>query len=247
VTGPSAVPDAETTGGRFDPADRLVDATAGRVAGPVFGVASFLRRARVFHPRGRSFTARLHCAGDPRLAGSVLGASGVHDGVVRFSRGAGVPEPLPDVLGLALRLDLDAGPQDLLLVSSAAAPLGRHAILPARDYGATHYSSITPFRLGDATVLLGARPVHVGAPCPLERLDALAQDVDRVRFDLLVAGRVGPWATVGEIELGATVPDERGERVRHTPFHAAGGIEPVGAVNALRRRAYADSQAARPS
>ncbi len=49
------------------------------------------------------------------------------------------------------------------------------------------------------------------------------------------------------MELGPSVPDARGERVRHTPFHDAGGVEPVGAVNALRRRAYADSEAARPS
>jgi hypothetical protein len=49
------------------------------------------------------------------------------------------------------------------------------------------------------------------------------------------------------VELGPPVPDAQGERVRYTPFHRAGSLEPVGAVNALRRRAYADSAAARPS
>jgi hypothetical protein len=224
--------------------DRLVDSTAGRLAGPAFGLGSFLRRARVLHPRGRSFTARVRCSGDPRFAGTVLGEAGRHDGVVRFSRGAGVPEPWPDVLGLALRLDLADGPQDLLLVSSASAPLARHAIRPARDYGAPHYSSITPFRLGATTVVLGARAEHVGAPRPLERLAQLEDAVDAVRFRLLVAEPTGPWTTAGVVELGPPVP---GERVRYTPFHRAGGLEPVGAVNALRRRAYADSQAARPS
>jgi hypothetical protein len=227
--------------------DRLVDTTAGRVAGPAFGIGSFLRRARVFHPHGRSFTARLRCPGDPHLGGTVLGRAGVHDGVVRFSRGAGLPEPLPDVLGLALRLDLADGTQDLLLVSSASAPVARHAILPARDYGATHYSSITPFRLGTTTVVLGARAEHVDEPRPLERLDQLERAVDAVRFRLLVAEPTSPWTSVGVVELGPPVPDARGERVRYTPFHRAGGLEPVGAVNALRRRAYADSQAARPS
>lgn len=227
--------------------DRLVDTTAGRVVGPAFGLGSFLRRARVFHPRGRSFPARLSVPGDPRFAGTVFGAAGLHDGVVRFSRGAGVPEPLPDVLGLALRLDLDEGPQDLLLVSSASAPVARHAILPARDYGAAHYSSITPFRLGGTTAVLGARAEHVGARRPLERLAQLEDAVDVVRVRLLVAEPAGPWTTAGIVELGPPVPDARGERVRYTPFHRAGGLEPVGAVNALRRRAYADSQAARPS
>ncbi|MDD7968404.1 hypothetical protein [Actinomycetospora lemnae] len=231
------------------PTDRLVDETVGRVAGPAFALASFVRRARVFHPHGRTLTARLHVRGDDRFAGTVLGAAGVHDGAVRFSRGAGVPEPLPDVLGLALRLDLADGPQDLLLVSSAPAPIARHAILPARDYGATHYSSIVPFRLGGTTVVLGARPEHDREPEPLERLAALERAAadGRVRFTLLAAHTTGPWSAVGEIELGTALPDERGERRRHTPFHDAGGIEPVGVVNALRRRAYADSQAARPS
>jgi hypothetical protein len=227
--------------------DRLVDTTAGRVAGPAFGIGSFLRRARVFHPRGRSFPARVRIPGDPRFAGTVLGRAGVHDGVVRFSRGAGVPEPLPDVLGLAVRLELAEGPQDMLLVSSAAAPVARHAILPARDYGATHYSSITPFRVGGTTAVLGARAEHVGPPRPLERLAQLEDALGAVRFRILVAEPTGPWTTAGVVELGPPVPDAHGERVRYTPFHRAGGLEPVGAVNALRRRAYADSQAARPS
>jgi hypothetical protein len=230
-------------------ADRLVDSTAGRVVGPAFGLASFVRRARVFHPHGRSFAARVHCPGDRSLAGTVLGAEGVHEGVVRLSRGAGLAEPLPDVLGFALRLDLPAGPQDLLLVSSAPAPVARHAILPARDYGDVFYSSITPFRAGRRTVLLGARPVWNGDPGPLERLRHVSGAVAhrRLEFTLLAASARGRWTAVADVELTGPVPAVRGERVRHTPFHDAGGLEPVGAVNALRRRAYADSQAARPS
>lgn len=230
-------------------AERLVDGTAGRVVGPAFGLASFLRRARVFHPHGRSFRARVHCQGETRLAGTVFGQEASHDGVVRLSRGAGLPEPLPDVLGLALRLDLADGPQDLLLVSSAPAPLARHAILPARDYGDVFSSSITPFRVGAATVLLGARPVWNGRPEPLERLRDVSAAVAgrRLEFTLLVATTSGPWTAVADVELTGPVPATRGEHLRYTPFHDAGGVEPVGAVNALRRRAYADSQAARPS
>ncbi|MFC5064724.1 hypothetical protein [Actinomycetospora atypica] len=227
--------------------DRMVDATAGRVAGPAFGLGSFLRRARVFHPRGRSFTARVRCAGDPRLVGTVLGRAGVHEGTVRLSRGAGLPEPLPDLLGLALRLDLAEGPQDLLLISSAPAPVARHALLPARDYGGTHYSSITTFGVGTTTVVLGAVPVHSGPR--LERLQEVSEAVDagRLGLTLLVAEPFGGWAPVADVELTGPVPDGPGERVRYTPFHHAGGIEPTGAVNALRRRAYADSQRGRPS
>ena len=235
--------------------DRLVDATAGRLAGPAFALGSLVRRARVFHPRGRTFTAHVQIRGDHRFAGTVLGRAATHDGVVRFSRGAGLPEPMPDLLGLALRLHLTGsghGPedaQDVLMISSWPAPVSRHVLVPSRDYGRTYYSTLTPFRVGGETVLLGARPDHLGETGPLERLDALEEAAagDWVRFELVTATPLGPWTAVGTVVLGGPVPDDAGEALRYTPFHRAGGIEPVGVVNDLRRRAYADSQAARPS
>lgn len=235
--------------------DRLVDATVGRLAGPAFGLGSLVRRARVFHPRGRTFTARVQIRGDHRFAGTVLGRAATHDGLVRFSRGAGLPEPMPDLLGLALRLHLSGaghGPedvQDVLMISSAPAPLWRHVLVPSRDYGDTSYSTLTPFRVGGETVLLGARPEQTGPARSLVTLDALEAAVagDRIRFELATATPLGPWTPVGTVALGGPVPDEAGEGLRYTPFHRAGGIEPVGVVNDLRRRAYADSQAARPS
>jgi hypothetical protein len=60
---------------------------------------------------------------------------GRYQGVVRLSRGIGLPEPWPDFLGQAVRmLDGDgvAGIQDLLLVSSVSAVGGRQLIVPRR-------------------------------------------------------------------------------------------------------------------
>lgn len=63
-------------------------------------------------------------------AGStLLSAPGVHTAIVRFSRSIGAPRPLPDLLGMSLRV-LDAyGPdrhQDFLLVTCGARPLLHH-------------------------------------------------------------------------------------------------------------------------
>ncbi|MFN2588784.1 MAG: hypothetical protein ABR613_11805, partial [Actinomycetota bacterium] len=77
--------------------------------------------------------------------------NGTHRVIVRFSRGAGVPEPLPDVLGLAIKIPLrqaEAGEQDLLLASSGSAALTRNMLLPARSFLSCTYTSVLPYRVG---------------------------------------------------------------------------------------------------
>src|SRR5215213_10527764 len=129
-------------------------------SGAVFGGLSALRRARIFHPSG---TARLATVvisdGDHPL--HVL--AGTHDAIVRTSRGIGVPAPLPDFHGVAVKLLNAHGPgghQDLLLVSSAA-PIGaRHLLVPVVERVADpHYSSIVRYRNANGErFLVGAAP-----------------------------------------------------------------------------------------
>ncbi|PVZ14803.1 hypothetical protein [Actinomycetospora cinnamomea] len=236
-----------------DPGDRWVDAVAGRVAGAAFGVASWFRAARSFHPRGRSFRGTLSVSGTDPAGATVLDLPGDHRAVVRLSRGAGLPEPLPDALGLAVRL-LDAdgrgGRQDLLLVSSGTAVGARHVIVPESRYDVATYSSLTPFRVGTERLVLGARALEgVGGRAGWPRLDDVADAVTAgtAAFALCTATPTGGWTRRGILRLGDELTGAESESLRFTPFHHAGGIEPVGVVNALRRRAYAESQAARPT
>ena len=56
---------------------------------------------------------------------------------MRFSRGAGLPEPLPDILGVAVRVLDSHGPgghQDFLLATSSGLPVAHHALLPATTF-----------------------------------------------------------------------------------------------------------------
>src|SRR3712207_8796467 len=56
-------------------------------------------------PRSTLFPYTTLCRSGPGGWGAaLLDQPGEHEGVVRLSRGAGLPEPLPDVEGLALRL-----------------------------------------------------------------------------------------------------------------------------------------------
>jgi len=199
-------------------------------SGAVFGGLSAVRRARIFHPRG---TARLATVtvdgGDHPL--HVL--AGTHDAVVRTSRGIGLPAPLPDFHGVAIKLLNAHGPgghQDLLLVSSAAPVGARHLLVPVvEQLGEPRYSSLVRYRnAGGERFLVGAAP-----------------DGDD-RFVLSTATVLSPWVVVGAVELGAELDDAASGALRFSPWHTGGGITPVGALNRLRRGAYAGSQAARP-
>src|SRR5690348_12195756 len=101
--------------------------------GAVFGALSAVRRARIFHPHGTARLATVTIAGGDHPL-HVL--AGTHDAIVRTSRGIGLPEPLPDLHGVAVKLLNAHGAgahQDLLLVSSATAVGARHLLVPVLE------------------------------------------------------------------------------------------------------------------
>lgn len=236
---------------RFEPvgrATRAVEGTAGVAAAGVMGLASAVRRKRAFHPDGVAFDAVLQVSG-ARHGAPLLDEAGTHEAIVRLSRGAGLPESLPDFLGVALRVPHAHGRgahQDLLLVSSFGGPGLRHALAPVRSFAHTRYSSVVPYRIGDRTLLFGARRLDDDA-----RDDAQVSDLRTgptpMRFALEVAGLRGPWAPVGVLQLGSRLSDHESSALRFDPSNSGGGIDPVGVVQAVRRLAYRSSQAARPT
>jgi len=225
-----------------------VEGTLGVAAAAVMGVASAVRRKRVFHPDGAAVRATLQATGAHHGA-PLLDEAGTHDAVVRLSRGVGLPESLPDFLGFALRVTDAHGPglhQDLLLVSSASRPGLRHSLLPVRSFAHDRYSTVVPYRVGSRTVLFGARRLEDDAPDETHVSD-LREGTSSMRFALEVAELRGPWEPVGVVELGAPLPEHEGRALRFDPSNSGGGIEPVGVVQAVRRLAYRSSQAARPT
>ena len=212
-------------------------AAADTPVGALFGALTRLRGKRFFHPDGTAYESLLRIDPDgPSLArGTVLGREGEYSAVVRLSRGAGVPAPLPDVHGVAVKVHQTEGgagaDQDLLLVTSGALPVLRHALLPTLGFDG-HFSSIVPFRAGKDIVLVGARVVDEIGERPSE-------------LEVVVAAPFGPWLPIGRLLLGRRLGDDEAEALRYSPWHAGGGLEPVGLVNRLRLSAYRSSQAAR--
>ncbi|HVM10603.1 MAG TPA: hypothetical protein VM345_19240 [Acidimicrobiales bacterium] len=236
---------------------RVVDAIAAPTIGVALGAASFARRARVFHPDGAAFQATIELdGGRPAVGACALTGPGRHRAVIRLSKGIGLPGATPDILGFALRI-LDAhgsgSHQDLLLVTSAAPAVGRHLILPARDFGGGFYSSILPYRDGDDLLLFAIRPLWADGVDLDEMSSARFADVEehltagRLRFELLAADLTGPWQPVGTIDVGRRLSEAEQEALRFNVFNTGESLRPAGVINAMRRSVYRASQTARPT
>jgi hypothetical protein len=203
------------------------------------------RGKRAFHPHGVGFAAVLRPTGPGGHGAAALEREA--DAVVRLSRSLGLPEWLPDPCGLGLRIPDAHGParhQDLLLASSGAAPVARHAVLPARGFGDRPYSTLLPYRLGGRLVVICARAVTTDGPGPLLR-ELRTRGVGGLEFELAIAGPRGPRATVARLTLGERVADEEIERLELNPANTGGGLELAGFINRLRVPSYRSSQLGR--
>jgi hypothetical protein len=190
-----------------------------------------LRGARVFHPRGAAHAATVTTDGGGAWGTRLLDDPGRTQVVVRISRGVGLPTPLPDIIGLAIRFPgrgRDGGPLDLLVNSSGGPPGLRHLFLPEPLAGT--YSSVLPYRTGTGRqILLGAR-----------------RDGSDTSWELLAATLVGDWTRWGRLVLGAPLGAGESERLRFRPTLGAEDLHPVELFRAVRDRSYRYSQAQRP-
>jgi hypothetical protein len=147
-------------------------------------LASRVRGERVIHAKGRAFTGELKVHG-AALGVPLLDRSGSHDVLLRFSRSVGLPDRLPDALGLAIRVQDAHGEgrhQDLLLTTGASQPIVRHSIVPRRDLLGSTYTSLVPYRFAGASWLLAALPVE-GHP---RSASLRTLRPDQIAFDLAV-------------------------------------------------------------
>jgi hypothetical protein len=220
---------------------RLLESAAAPLAGATaaaFAGLSAARRKRVFHPRGHAFEATVSF-------GVVrdLPFHGSHDALVRLSRGVGLPERAPDVLGIAVKIP--ALGQDLLLASSGEGRLTRHLLIPVRGFFTRPYSTVLPYELDGRLVVFGARAAAGLDDIAGDDLDAVTRlaEEGRVRFDLTWAETGSDEvSTFGSLELHGPHDGD----LSFNPFNTYGTLKPAGALNRLRRDSYASSQKARP-
>jgi hypothetical protein len=212
--------------------EQLGRAAGWTIGAPFFATMAALRRSRPLHPTGVLYGGT--CAATKpsddlvpladALAGPVL---------VRLSHALWKkPRPhVPDVLGCAIRI---AGEQDLLFATikrpwtTPFAPL----TTDVDDYLANLYYGVSPFTLAgvDRRFYLRLRPFVDGG---------FGGFVLEASYRPRTAYREVARMTMERVAEGA------GERLRFDPFRTGRGIEPCGFIHALRRGAYAASQATR--
>lgn len=207
--------------------ERVMGTAGGAAFGTLLAGVSALRRSKSVHPRGSVREATLRTDGSGPAGSTLLSGAAEHRAVVRFSRSLGVPSPLPDLLGMAIRI-LDAygegRHQDLLLITSIDAPVLHHLFVPARSARGRSYSSALPYGAGDERFLVGAVPTGSDA------------------FALSVAPVMGRFSSVGHLALGARLPDQANAITFNVRQNCGGGLAPVGAINRMRDLAYPMSQ-----
>lgn len=243
--------------------EKLFGEILGGALAPFTGAVSAVRRARMFHPRGHTLRAKVVAAdhdGRWRDVASALAGPAL----VRLSSAWWKRWQLPDVLGCAVRFTRDPiravsepepGAQDLLFATvrrpwtTPFAPLSTDV----RDYFANDYYAVSPFRLPDgARVEWRLTPVS-RAKRGRNRVERLTVEVASGEAGFLLEARLYPgvFRRGGAFDPVALVVleellDVDQERLRFDPFRAGRGIQPVGAVHAMRRATYAASQGLRP-
>lgn len=223
------------------------------VVGSALASVSAARGARVFHPVGVAHRAVLTVYPEPGREYGVplLDLPAEHRAVVRLSRAAGVPQGLPDVLGLAIRLlDVhgEGAHQDLLLNTAGRLPLARQVFVPATGVLERSYSSVLPYSLAGVRHYIGAQPVREAGGL-LPRFDAVerAAEAALLRFRIVVARPLGPWHHVATLRIDERLPDAEAEALSYDVFaNTGGGIAPAGLLQTLRRTSYRMSQQVRP-
>lgn len=192
----------------------------------LFRAVAAARTAKALHPRGAVVAGTLVRHGTrPATGVAWIDGTGVDEVLVRFSRGAGLPGPLPDVQGLALRSTSPGGaPVDVLLATT----LGRRVPFPRRGTTGVLHSSIAAYRAPSGPLLLGARSHGPG-------------------FLLASAAPRGPWRPFAELHLRDDPARAQDAPLTFEPvLNAAPGLEFPSSWRRLREPAYAGSRAGRP-
>jgi hypothetical protein len=190
----------------------------GNVLAGIISAIRLVRSPRPIHPHGVALAGTLTPAARRATSGLTWldGLDAPLEITARFSRGAGTPAALPDVLGLALRIPDGGGTTvDVLLSTTGIGVPGRFLLQPRRSLSGARMTTLMPYRGTTGPVLLG---VLVDADPPLP---AGAEDLGRalaarpLRMRLAHATPRGLWHVVARIELthDAAGPLDTGTRV----------------------------------
>jgi hypothetical protein len=261
------------TGTQAEGATERAAEVAGRCFAAVFRAVKAVRPFRPIHPRGISLVGELTLTGATgRTAAGLPGPSGISwlDGAgtrqvrAQFSRSVGLPESLPDILGLALRLGAGVGDSDdvadVLFASTGWGVPARFMLLPKLDAGTAKFTTLMPYKGANGPVLLGLRTLSL-PPRATGRADTDGNFKESLAtghwtLALSYATPAGRWVQAGVLHLRAA-PDvggtDSGDRaggdtaIRFDPLkHPLPGAETYTWARRLRERSYRAARRAAP-
>ncbi|MGN6608933.1 MAG: hypothetical protein ACTHMS_18220 [Jatrophihabitans sp.] len=207
----------------------------GDAIGAVLGLVGRVRPSgRPLHPKGVAIRATAHRSGVTEPFGTaLLDRPGTDEAVVRFSRSVGLPDRLPDIPGIAVRLQMTDGPVDLLLTTSGEGVPARFLFVPRRGrlIAASPYSSVLPYRTPTGPVVLGARPEDTAD--------------GGVRITLRVARPTGRWQDFGVVDVPRLDDVTDGDVTFDAVLNSAPDLAPYPWWARLREPAYSAARHAR--
>lgn len=204
-----------------------------------FRTLSRVRGARIFHSRGDAFEASWEPV--DRDVFTTTGLAEDQQAIVRLSKGVGLPDGIPDILGIAIKVLGAHGPrldQDLLLASALNAGAGRRMLWPARHFTSATFSSVLAHEVGSRRTHLVARVLGPDRTSLADVRSGAAPHLQILLDD--TSGR-----RLARLRLGRPLGPRPSQDLRFDPWHAGPGLRPVGLANWIRRPAYRASQAGR--
>jgi hypothetical protein len=194
-------------------------AAGGVLATATQALASLRAAAKPLHPEGEVYSGTVQRHGSASATGVAwLDEPGTDDVDVRLSRAIGLPDPLPDVHGLALRIHGPAGPGDLLFATTGTSRLTRYLLTARRD-PRRPMTTLLPYRTPTGPVLL--------------RADSAGHDT----FELSWARPSSRWTGFGTLHLADRRDDST--RLSFDPLlNQLPDLDQYAAVVRLREPAY---------
>lgn len=192
-------------------------------------VAAVRPAAKPLHPSGEVMTGRLDRHGSPVASGvRWIDETGTDEVVVRLSRAIGLPEALPDIHGLALRVPVDGGHADVLLASTGTSRLGRFVLTFGQRPGARPLTTLLPYRTARGALWLAARATGPAS------------------YELAWSGPDARWQRFATLELSTTrAPDQA---ISFDPVrNQLAGLDQYPWVSRLREPSYLDARRSRRS
>jgi hypothetical protein len=202
------------------------------------------RAARAVHPRGALFDARVSLTERESATAAALGGTGERPALVRLSKGVGTPGALPDLLGIALRTEVDGHVLDVLFTSAGRRGVTRRLLAPSTGWSRRPYTTLLPYSAAGSRVVLGLdpeAPEHAAAADPASARAAVA--ITPLAFTLTERESGGHRHAIGRLLLEAVHPDEPITFDPAVNIHPQ--LHPAPPLRRLRAWAYAGSRRGR--